>query len=157
MSIGVRLASNTTSSGSRSSWKRRPSTSGGTITRIAGSSSVRSWPISPAGLAINELWHIDLAWRVDGPAVANDYWWQVSAPDLIRHLAGRARDQPRGPGCQQLPVAVAYSVSNQARVSCATRGAPQPSLTALQSDCNRRCHSACEIEKGACHAAVPDH
>src|ERR1035438_3790173 len=57
MSIAVRLPSNTTSPGSRSSSNTRPLRSGGTITRTGGSSSSRRWPISPAGLDIDNLRH----------------------------------------------------------------------------------------------------
>src|SRR5580692_6319084 len=50
--MGVSWPSNTSSSGSRSSSNTRPLGSGETITRTTGNSSSRSWPISPAGLAI---------------------------------------------------------------------------------------------------------
>src|SRR5580704_1697244 len=52
--MGVRLSSKTRSPGPRSSSNTRPLRSGGTITRTTGSSSSRSWPISPAGLPIEQ-------------------------------------------------------------------------------------------------------
>src|ERR1044071_3981806 len=53
--MGVSLPSNTRSPGSRSSTNTRPLGSGGTITRTTGSSSSRSWPISPVGFVITSF------------------------------------------------------------------------------------------------------
>src|SRR6185437_6534547 len=112
--IGVSLLSNTRSPGSRSSSNTRPPGSGGTITRTTGSSSSRSRPISPVGLAMttpayllrghHELDHLTTVGAASSRSVATDQAQDglkvasIESVTLSDGEARRARTLPPGAG-----------------------------------------------------------